>query len=323
MEKYSSELNLMSGGVNISVRVGIYENADIHMDIAQRFDRAVTAAGRLRTAYKSTLAFYDEKVSERELFNEKLIMEMDTALENKQFQVYYQPKYDITGDSPRLASAEALIRWKHPEHGLISPGVFIPLFEENGLVQKLDRYVWSEAAAQIAAWREKFNITLPVSVNVSRMDIYDPKLIDLLTGLLEKNRLEAKNLLLEITESAYTDNSDQIIKKADALRDLGFRIEMDDFGSGYSSLNMLAALPVDALKLDMQFVRHITHDPKSMKMVELILEIADFLSVPVIAEGVETKEQYSLLKNAGCNIIQGYYFSKPLPAEEFEKLFEK
>ncbi|MBQ8305339.1 MAG: EAL domain-containing protein [Blautia sp.] len=201
---------------------------------------------------------------------------------------------------------------------MISPGVFIPLFENNGLIPALDHYVWSEAAAQVRDWRDRLGITLSVSVNVSRIDLYDPQLIEKLQEIVEKNDLSYHDLLLEVTESAYTEDAEQIIEKVRGLRKVGFRIEMDDFGSGYSSLNMLSALPIDALKLDMQFVRTAFRERKDTRLLEAMIQLAESFEVPTIAEGVETAEQAFTLKTMGCDIIQGYYFSRPLPAEEFE-----
>ena len=304
----------------IRLRAGIYSSVDRSLDVEMRFDRAQLACNTLRNNYSQFVAAYDDEMHQQELYNERLMTDTDDAIEQRQFMVYYQPKYNITGDKPVLSSAEALIRWSHPELGMVSPGDFVPLFEENGLVQKLDRYVWKEAAAQIARWRDKYGITIPVSVNVSRMDIYDSNLEAELLDYINKAGISPGDYLLEITESAYTDNSDQIIRVVDRLRSDGFKIEMDDFGSGYSSLNMLTSLPIDALKLDMKFVQNILSDNKEYRMVELMMEIAEFLAVPVIAEGVEDEKQYKLLKDAGCDIIQGYYFSKPLPPDEFEKL---
>ena len=307
----------------VSIRVGIYQNADKSISMEQRFDKANLACTAQKSIYQTSYGYYDDELHSRELYSERLINEIDEALEGGQFKVFYQPKYNITGDRPRLTSAEALIRWKHPELGMISPGAFVPLFEGNGLIQKLDRFVWKEAARQIKDWKDRFGRVVPVSVNVSRIDIYDPELENELLEIVSSNGLRPDEYLLEVTESAYTDNSSQIIEKVEKLRCDGFRVEMDDFGSGYSSLNMLAALPIDALKMDMRFVKNITTSDKDMRMVELILEIARYLKVPVIAEGVETKEQYELLKNAGCDIIQGYYFSKPIPPEEFDELIRQ
>ncbi len=201
---------------------------------------------------------------------------------------------------------------------MVSPGVFIPLFENNGLIPTLDQYVWCEAAKQVRDWKERLGIPLPVSVNVSRIDLYDPLLVDKLEEIVRQNGLSNEDLLLEITESAYTENSDQIISTVKTLQKLGFRIEMDDFGSGYSSLNMLSALPIDALKLDMSFVRNAFRERKDTRLLEVMILLAESFGVTTIAEGVETAEQMFTLKMMGCDIIQGYYFSKPLPAKEFE-----
>ena len=306
----------------IIIRLGIYKNVDLDIDIEQRFDRANLACSKMRNTYQSAYSFYDEQLHKKELYSEKLISEIDTAVSQNQFKVYYQPKYNIKGDKPVLSSAEALIRWFHPELGMINPGTFIPLFEENGLVHKLDRYVWNEAAAQVKRWKDKYNRTVPVSVNVSRIDLFNPDFEEEILEIVSSNGLTPQEYMLEITESAYTENSEQIIETIEKLREDGFRVEMDDFGSGYSSLNMLAALPIDAIKLDMGFIKNIDTSDKDYRMVELMIDIAKFLSVPVIAEGAETEKQYQLLKKVGCDLIQGYYFSKPLPPEEFDKLIE-
>ena len=308
---------------HVRLRMGIYTDVDKTLTVENWIDRAKTACDRIRGVYSRHVEYYSKEFYERSKYHEKLITDIDDAITNNDLIVYYQPKYSIQGDTPALRSAEALIRWKHPELGMISPGDFIPLFESNGLIQKLDRFVWKEAAKQVGEWKRKYNFSVPVSVNVSRMDIYYPRLRDNFKELLDANGLETNELMLEITESAYADNADQLVNVIEALRGDGFMIEMDDFGSGYSSLNMLTTIPIDALKMDMKFIRNMQKDEKSMKLVELVLDIARFLQVPVIAEGVETEEQLLLLKERGCDIIQGYYFSKPVPAEEFTAFIEK
>ena len=237
--------------------------------------------------------------------------------------MFYQPKYNIQCDPPELSSAEALIRWKHPELGMISPGDFIPLFEGNGRISVVDNFVWAEAARQIAAWREKFGIVIPVSVNLSRADVFDPLLDDKLSRVIEDNDLDRKSMKLEVTESAYTDNAKQLLETINRLRDSGFEIEMDDFGSGYSSLNMISAMPIDVLKMDRGFIKDIEHNVKDFRLVEIVLDIAKYLKVPVVAEGVETETQLKMLRDAECDLVQGFYFSRPLPPEDFEKLIEK
>ncbi len=256
---------------------------------------------------------------ENEKFQAHLLHDFETAIEQKQFKVNYQPKFNITGEKPVLCSAEALIRWIHPEFGFVRPDIFIPLFEEHGLITMLDRYVWEESAKQIKLWKEKFGVTIPVSVNVSCVDIAAPDMTDFVKKIVSENGLSPQDYMLEITESAYTEDSKHIIEIVENLRALGHKVEMDDFGSGYSSLNMLASMPIEALKLAKAFIRNIKPGNKDMKLVELVLEIARNLGVPVVAEGVETEEEYKMLKTAGCDIIQGYYFSKPIPPEEMEK----
>jgi EAL domain-containing protein (putative c-di-GMP-specific phosphodiesterase class I) len=206
---------------------------------------------------------------------------------------------------------------------MISPGTFVPLFEEKGLIGIVDAFVWREASRQVAEWREAYGITLPVSVNISRTDIFDPSLVNRFESLLSEYGLDHESLKLEITESSYTNNAKGLLAVIDSLRDLGFEIEMDDFGSGYSSLNMLSDMPIDVLKMDMKFIRNIEKSETDRRLVELILDIAKYLNVLVVAEGVETEGQLDLLRTAGCDIIQGYYFSRPLPPEEFKELIER
>ena len=307
----------------IRLRMGVYANVDKSMDIERRFDRAKMAADTVRNSFTKNIGLYDSTLHEQELYAEQLIEDFHTAIEEKQFKLYYQPKFDVRPEIPVLASAEALVRWQHPRLGLISPGVFIPLFEDNGLIQTLDNYVWRTAAAQIRDWKERLGFAVPVSVNVSRIDMYDPHLVDTLQGLARGNGLEPHELLLEITESAYTQDSDQIIGTVNQLRELGFCIEMDDFGTGYSSLNMISTLPIDVLKLDMQFIRNAFNQRRDTRMLEVIIDIADYLGVPVIAEGVETEEQLAALRAMGCDMVQGYYFSRPVPAADFECFIDK
>ena len=315
-------VNAMSDRVNVRLRMGVKPWGE-GVEPSLMFDRARVACNMVRGSYKSHLMVFDDDMRERELFQQRLLNDLRRAVEEHQFIVYFQPKYNIQCDPPRLSSAEALIRWRHPELGMISPGTFVPLFERNGLIHVVDNYVWEQTVRQIAAWREKLGFTLPVSVNLSRTDIFDPALEKNLLHLVESNGLTPKELKLEVTESAYTDNADQLISVIENLRGYGFEIEMDDFGSGYSSLNMLSSLPIDVLKMDMRFIQNVREDVREFRLVELILDIARYLDVPVVAEGVETAEQLALLRKAGCELVQGYYFSKPVPPEEFEKLIIK
>ena len=320
LQKGLSSLDLT---LRIRLRMGVYPDVSADRDIETWFDHAKQACDRLRGDFTRQIEFYSDKLHERALYQERLINDLQDSIDNGHFVVYYQPKYLIQGSESRLNSAEALVRWKHPELGMISPGDFIPLFESNGLIQKLDNYVWNEAAAQVHRWRDEFGLALPVSVNVSRIDIYDPDLENKLVGILESFGLTPDELMLEITETAYSDNADRLVEVIEHMRGRGFKIEMDDFGSGYSSLNMLTAIPIDVLKLDMKFIRNMLLDSRALKLVELILNIAKSIGVPVVAEGVEDEEQLKALKSMGCECIQGYYFSRPVPAGEFTPFIEE
>ena len=302
----------------VRLRMGVYPHADKSIDIEQRFDRAKMASDLIKGNFTKTIAFYDNELHEKQIYAERLIEDFPAAISENQFRVFYQPKFDIRPDTPVLASAEALVRWEHPVLGMISPGDFIPLFEDNGLIEGLDQYVWKETARQIRAWKDSFGYSVPVSVNVSRIDLYNSSLAETLLYILDDNGLTSNDMILEITESTYTDDADEIIKAVESLRSIGFQIEMDDFGTGYSSLHMLSNMPIDALKLDMQFIRAAFSEGGNTHMLEIIIEMAKYLAVPVIAEGVETEDQMHALKLVGTDLVQGYFFSRPVPASDFE-----
>ena len=308
---------------NTQIRIGVNDSIDEDMRIEMAFERAKMAGNTIRDNYSQTIAYYDDKMRKQRVFEERLIQDIADGIARDQFIVLFQPKYGIQGDEPVLRGAEALVRWKHPEFGMVSPADFISLFEENGLIQLVDDYVWRKAAAQIKKWKDEYGTSIPVSVNVSRIDIQDETIVDNIISIVEKAGIEPGDLHLEITESAYADDTTQLIEKVNEFRKRGFVIEMDDFGAGYSSLNMLTSLPIDVLKVDMKFVRGVSEDEKNYRMMELIMDIAEFLKVPVIAEGVEEQDQYDILKKLGCEMIQGYYFSKPVPADEFSRFLEK
>lgn len=317
-ERFQAKIASQFHNANIRLRMGVKPWQE-GMDPVLQFDCARTACNKMRVDYKSRVMVYDTVMGQREDRDQRLLNDLGRALENHELEVYYQPKYEIQTEQPVLSSAEALVRWQHPSLGLLSPDEFIPLFERSGQISALDNYVWNEAARQMAAWRDRYGRVLPVSVNLSRVDVFDPKLMVTLDGLVSKYGLGCRDLKLEITESAYTENADQLIEVIGQLRAKGYEIEMDDFGSGYSSLNMLSSMPIDILKMDMAFIRNIERNERDFRLVELIVNIARNLKVSVIAEGVETEAQLKLLKDAGCDLVQGYYFSRPLPPHDFEQ----
>ena len=322
LHRFQDKVNQISEKVRIHLRMGVKPWRE-GVEPVLLFDQARTACNMVRGDYQNPLKIYNEDMREKELFHQRLLNELRPAIENRQFVVFYQPKYYIQDEVPKLSSAEALVRWNHPELGLIAPSVFVPLFEGNGLISTVDNFVWETAAEQIAAWKKKYGIVLPVSINVSRADMFDPKLTEHLLELVRENGLDHKDLKLEVTETSYTDNAKKIIEVIKELKETGFDIEMDDFGSGYSSLNMLSEMPIDVLKMDMKFVRNIENSVTDQRLVSLILDIAKYLEVKVVAEGVETEGQLEFLKKGGCDLVQGYYFSRPLAPEEFEGLIKK
>ena len=317
-DRLQEKMNELMPNEGIRIRMGVMQSQP-DIEPVQMFDMARTACSMARGHYKERLIVFNDEVRKREMYEQLLISDLSRALDGFEFEVFYQPKYDIQTQPPELVSAEALVRWNHPELGLIPPDDFIPLFERSGKISEIDKYVWSEAARQIVRWREIYGRTIPVSVNLSRVDVFDPDLEKNLDDILRYNGLGPEVIKLEVTETAYTEDSEQVIKVVERLRKKGFMVEMDDFGTGYSSLNMLSAMPVDVLKMDREFVRNIEHSEKAIRLVALILNTAKELDVPVIAEGVETESQLMLLRELGCAVVQGYYFSRPLPAAEFEK----
>ena len=316
----SKHANLPDELKSVEIKWGVYEIHDRFLPLEYMCDRATIAADSIKNQYDRSVAVYDDALRRKLLREQSITSTMETALSTSQFTVYMQPKYR-TSDS-QLCGAEALVRWIHPDLGFMAPGEFIPLFERNGFISQLDRFVWEQACILLHKWREAGYPPLPVSVNVSRADVCQPDLVDFLYDLTRKYAIDPKLLHLEITETAYTENSKQIISTVDQLRARGFIIEMDDFGSGYSSLNMLSQLKLDILKLDMKFVQSETSHHADRGILRLIVEMAHRMNLSVVAEGVETQHQLSRLQEIGCDYVQGYYFSKPIPNEEYGKLLE-
>lgn len=297
---------------------GLYRIDDKTLPVSVMCDRANMALWKAKGNFKNPYCEYDEKMRQQVLKEQKIINAMEMAIQNKEFTLYLQPKYDI--EKGTIIGAEALVRWISLENGFISPGDFIPVFENNGFVYEVDKFIWEESCRYLRKWLDEGREVHPISVNVSRIDLYDPKLVKHLVDLREKYQLPSQYLELEITESAYTEDPEQIITITRQLREAGFVILMDDFGTGYSSLNMLKDIQIDVLKLDMGFLKSSDYSAKGGNILTAILKMAESLKMQTIAEGVETKEQVEFLKSIGCKYVQGFYYSKPLPVGEFEKL---
>ncbi len=297
-------------------RIGVYVVDDPELDANIMCDRAQLALLTLKGNYQKNVAYYDHSIREKLRQEQELIGDMEDALRQGQFQVYLQPQYNHSNGA--VVGAEALVRWFHPTKGLIPPGAFIPVFERNGFINKLDTYMWEQVCSLLRQWIDQGRDVVPVSVNISRVDIADNGLLDTLTNIVAKYHLPESLLRLEITESAYMDNPEQLITMVNRLREHGFLVEMDDFGSGYSSLNMLKNVPVDVLKLDMKFLSSI--DERGGNILNSVVRMAHWLDLPVIAEGVETLAQADYLHSVGCQVMQGYYYARPMPVVQFEEL---
>ena len=287
----------------------------------QMFEQARFAWGLARGSSREHLVVFDDKMRERVELEQRLRDDLPRALENREFEVYYQPKLDIRNEAPRFKSAEALVRWRHPKLGVVMPDDFLSLAERNGQIGALDKFVWAEAARQIAAWRKKYGVTIPFSVNLSHLDVCDPTLKSTLDAIMEENGLDHGVLNLELTETVCAENDYRVMDTVEALRKDGYKIGIDDFGSGWSSLKMLSSTEIDMLNLDRTLVSEIEFRKQDVQLAELILELARKLNIPVVAEGVETESQLRILKEMGCDMAQGFYFSKPLPADEFEAAY--
>lgn len=301
----------------ITFSIGRYPVEDKTISVSAMYDRAIIAEMSVKRRFDVNIAQYEETMRQHILREQEIINEMNFALKSQQFEVWFQPQYNHS--SGALIGAEALVRWRHPQKGLISPGLFIPVFEKNGFIYELDKYVWEQTCIYLKKWMQTEHSQLPVSVNISRYDIFRDDLVDVLIGLVDKYQIPVELLRLEITESAFSQSTGQIIRITKQLMDYGFTLEIDDFGSGYSSLNTLKDVTADILKLDMRFLESTENSARGGNILESIVRMAKWLGMSVIAEGVEEREQADYLQSIGCNYIQGYYYAKPMPAEEFEK----
>ncbi len=313
-------VNSLSISHSILFYAGVYPVDNVFLPVDQMCDRAHMALNTVKGRYMTRYAHYDTNMRELILEEQMILREMEFALAEKQFQIYLQPVYSLK--DKRTVSAEALVRWIHPLKGVISPARFIPIFERNGFIVKLDHFVWEEAC-KVLAEQKKAGSVLPISVNVSRVNFYSGDFLDSVMALLQKYDLEPWMLKLEITETAYTENPRQLLSIMRSFQEKGFKVLMDDFGSGYSSLNMLKNVPVDILKVDMGFVQDVENSDRAALIMKSIVQMAEWIHMGVVIEGVETKPQLDFLEEIGCNDIQGYYFSKPLPVDMFKELITR
>ncbi len=318
MAVLDQKLTSQSYEYHIELFFGLYEITDPHMAVDQMCDRAAMALKTIKGSAVKRYAYYDDSMRQTLVDEQSIAEEMHDALAGGQFVPYLQPIYSLKTLQP--VSAEVLVRWQHPEKGLIPPGKFIPLFERNGFVTKLDFAVWEQACALLSNWTRQGVPAMPLSINISRIDLYHPHLCEELVSLLQRYDLDPSLLKLEITESAYIDDPTVLAAVIRRFRAAGFRILMDDFGSGYSSLNTLKDMPINVLKIDMCFLAELENSPRAASILVSVAGMARRLNIPVIVEGVETQAQLDFLASIGCDEGQGYFFSRPLPVADFEAL---
>lgn len=298
---------------------GFYVIDDISLSASQMYDRAILAQETVKGNYAVRCAYYSSDMKTRLENNHVLLTEVQAGLERDEFIYYLQPKCNL--NTGKIVGLESLVRWKHPEKGIVAPGYFIPVMESNGLITELDMKVWEQVCQTLQDWIKSGHKVIPISVNVSSVDIYAIDVVEHFKNLVRKYGLPPEYVELEITESAYVEEYKVITGVAEALRNAGFTVLMDDFGSGYSSLNMLKDVNVDVLKIDMKFLKmdENTMD-KGMGILEAVTRMANIMGLRMIAEGVETEDQINYLLNMGCIYGQGYFFYKPLPVEEIKAL---
>jgi len=315
-----SDIEYQITDIKISVSIGIYLITDPNMKIRAVFDRANIARGSVKNSNESYYCFFDKSML-NDLREEKNIENaMEEALEKHEFVVYLQPKYALGEENGEVIGAEALVRWYH-DGEIISPGKFIPVFEKNGFVTKLDFYMFKEVCKLQKAWKSKGLTPKIISVNMSRLHFTDPDFVDTLRKYCEEYDIETKYFEIEITESAAYENISILMDVFSKIKAAGFHVSIDDFGTGYSSLNMLKDLPVDVLKIDRSFLTEDADEKENAsKIIGCVVSLASSLDISTICEGIETKEQASLLSKLGCDMAQGFYFARPMPVKDYEKL---
>ena len=318
LERLRDQIKAYKRSFDIAPVFGVFYLDDPALDVSEMLDRATLAAKTRKGNCVEPAAVYDPEMSRRLEKEQEIINEMASALEQDQFCLYLQPKYSLETNAP--VGAEALVRWRHPEKGLIPPGVFIPVFEKNGFISKLDYAMWEAVCRLLQKWLREGRDPAPLSVNVSRVDLYNPQIVRIISELTDRYGIPPRLLELELTESAYIDNPSMMQTMVEQLHEKGFTVMMDDFGSGYSSLSVLKDIRVDMLKIDTRFFDDAHVAGRGENIVASIVRMAKWLNIPAVAEGVEREEQVDFLRSVGCDYVQGFYFARPMPIDEYERL---
>ena len=317
-ETVDARLLEVNSHYHLTLKAGIYHVESSDDNLSSTIDKANLAKGHIHQSHKSLYCVFEEHMRQQNIYAKHLENEMEEALLDGQFCIYLQPQVDF--ETNRVVSAEALVRWNHPRDGMIPPDQFLPVFEKNGFINRLDFYVWEESIKMIERWRKEGKCMVPIAINLSRIDVQNDNLVTELRELMDKYSIESRWIKAELTESICIDSDELLLERMQELKQLGLKIAVDDFGSGYSSLHLLKEMPIDILKLDKSFLNvELNMDMRTEIVIRDIVNMGKHLELQIIAEGVETEEQSNFLKEIGCDIAQGYYYGRPMPIEEFEK----
>jgi len=321
IEELEASLDAVLPNMKTYFAVGVYHVEAGERDVEQLYNNALVSCEMLGEEAENKIAFFDVEMSKQKLWERKVEDDMDRALANKEFKVYLQPKISTTQE--KLGGAEALVRWIHPKDGFIPPNKFIPIFENNGFILKLDDYMLEEIARQQAQWMKEGRKIVPISVNVSRAHFTREDLAEHICSIVDKYQVPHNVIELELTESAFFDDKKVLLNTVNKLREYGFIVSMDDFGAGYSSLNSLKELQIDVLKIDADFFRGADVEERGLLIVSEVIDLAKKLNMKIVAEGIENREQVDFLMEQECDLIQGYFYAKPMPIEEFIEKYKE
>lgn len=320
--KNLGRLQYMLDGRNykLNIAMGVYHITDPEESPQEMYEKASTAVDSQVGDYQKTVVYYDAQLLQRVVKEKNMAEEFENALKNRQFRMFLQPQMDVEGN---VLGAEALARWQHPQKGLIFPADFLSVVEKTRLISRLDEYMWEQAAEKLRAWKEQGYENAHISVNISAKDFYYIDIYETLVQIVKKYEIDPSRMNLEISETELLSDAEPQIRELNRLQEFGFSVQIDDFGKGYSSLNMLQSIQANLLKVDMKLINDIPDPVKMKKILNSIFTMARALDMEVITESVETKEQVELLTELGCSVFQGYYFSRPMPVEEFEEKYLK
>lgn len=307
-----------NNAIELNYACGVYVIINRELPLDYCHENAQMAKQSVKELYDTTISFYDDTLRQQVIETQVIEASMYQGLENDEFEIYLQPKYDLKTE--KVAGAEALIRWHHPTLGFLTPSRFIPIFEHNGFLLKLDCYVYEKVCCLLQSWIESGETPIPISVNMSRLHVRQQNFVEELEQMVNSHGVPAELIEIELTENAFFEDTQQIIDVMEQLKSKGFRLSMDDFGSGYSSLNLLNMLPVDTVKLDRAMFTETTKAERSKKVAANAIHIVRDLEMTAVAEGIETREQVDFLKNIDCDMVQGYFYAKPMPVIKFEQL---